>query len=96
MYINSQRRPTQGARQPRNQAGDWLCQLREERGLSQRELADKVGAEYYSFISQLEHGRGRIPLDRYAAFAQALGVDKREFFRVLTSYYQPITQRCPF
>jgi transcriptional regulator with XRE-family HTH domain len=96
MYIHPLRRPTQRARQPRNQAGNWLRHLREERGLSQRELADKVGAEYYSFISQLEHGRGRIPLDRYAAFAQALGVDKREFLLVLMSYYQPITPPCPF
>ena len=50
-----------------------------------------MGAEYYTFISQLETGRGRIPPDRYLAWAHALGVDKREFVRTLMSYYDPVT-----
>jgi transcriptional regulator with XRE-family HTH domain len=30
--------------------------LRERRGLSQRELAKRVGIRYYTLIAQLEHG----------------------------------------
>jgi transcriptional regulator with XRE-family HTH domain len=75
----------------RNQAGRWLRQLREERGISQRELAKKVGAKYYTFISQLEHGRGRIPPDRYTAWAKALEVKPREFARGLMFHYDPVT-----
>jgi len=65
--------------------------LREKRGLSQRELAQKVGAKYYTFISQLEHGRGRIPPDRYHVWADALGVEPCAFVRGLMAYYDPVT-----
>lgn len=49
----------------RREAGVWLRQLREERGFTQRQLAERVGIEYYTFVSQIEAGRGRIPADRY-------------------------------
>ncbi len=91
MYTHPQRRSSELTQKLRNRAGIWLRELREQRGLSQRELAAQVGAEYYTFISQLETGRGRIPPDRYLAWAHALGVDKREFVRTLMSYYDPVT-----
>ncbi len=56
----------------RQQAGRWLRALRERAGMSQRELAKAVGFEYYTFISQLEGGRGRLPPAQYLAFAEAL------------------------
>src|SRR5262245_7876487 len=81
----------QELRKLRSQAGSWLRELREKRGLSQRDLAERVGAEYYTFVSQLENGRGRIPPDRYLVWAEALGVQPREFVRKLMSYYDPVT-----
>ncbi|HBT68115.1 MAG TPA: XRE family transcriptional regulator, partial [Agrobacterium sp.] len=36
----------------RREAGLWLKEKREALGMSQRELAVKVGIEYYTFISQ--------------------------------------------
>jgi transcriptional regulator with XRE-family HTH domain len=75
----------------RRMAGQWLRELREQRGLSQRELAQKVGVEYYTLISQLEHGLGRIAPEVYLVWAEALGVESREFVRRLTSYYDPET-----
>ena len=80
----------------RKEAGHWLRQLREKRGLSQRELADKVGAEVYTLIAQLEHGRGRIPPDRYLVWADALEIERREFVRRLTYYYDPETYKIVF
>jgi transcriptional regulator with XRE-family HTH domain len=91
MYSHPQRRSSELTQKLRHRAGTWLRELREQRGLSQRELAAQVGTEYYTFISQLETGRGRIPPDRYLAWAHALGVDKREFVRTLMSYYDPVT-----
>ena len=75
----------------RRQAGRWLKQKREERGFSQRQLADRLSLDYYTFISQLETGRGRIPPERYADWAQALGMESRDFVFVLMRYYDPIT-----
>jgi transcriptional regulator with XRE-family HTH domain len=91
MYSNPQRLSSKATKELRNQAGQWLRELREKRGLSQRDLAAKVGAEYYTFISQLETGRGRIPPDRYLIWAKALEVDSQDFVRKLMSYYDPVT-----
>jgi len=91
MYTHPQRRSAKLTQKLRQEAGRWLRELREKRGLSQRDLAQKVGAEYYTFISQLEHGRGRIPPDRYLVWARALGVEPREFVQGLMSYYDPVT-----
>src|SRR5262244_161881 len=96
MYSHPQRRTARLTQKLRAQAGCWLRELRETRGLSQRELAQKVGAEYYTFISQLEHGRGRIPPDRYLLWADALGVNPREFVRGLMSFYDPMTYNIIF
>src|SRR5215475_13298728 len=91
MYDQTQRRSTNGIRPLHNQSGAWLCELREKRGLSQRELAQRVGAEFYTFISQLEAGLVRIPQDRYLVWADALGVEPREFVRTVASYYGRLT-----
>jgi transcriptional regulator with XRE-family HTH domain len=96
MYTHPQRRSSKLTQKLRGKAGSWLRELREKRGLSQRELAQKVGAEYYTFISQLEHGRGRIPPDRYLVWADALGVNPREFVRGLMSFYDPMTYNIVF
>ena len=91
MYTHPQRRASELTQKLRKQAGVWLRELREKRGLSQRELAARVGGEYYTFISQLESGRGRIPPDRYLSWAHAFEIDKREFARTLMSFYDPVT-----
>jgi transcriptional regulator with XRE-family HTH domain len=91
MYGNPQRRNLSDVQDLRREGGRWLKQRRERLGLSQRELADRVGAEYYTFISQLETGRGRIPPDRYNDWARALEMRGREFVREILRYYDPIT-----
>jgi transcriptional regulator with XRE-family HTH domain len=96
MYTNSQRRADERTKKLRNQAGNWLRELRQARGLSQFQLAQKVGVRYYATISQLEHGRGRVPPDRYLVWADALGVNAREFVRGLMSYYDPVTYEIVF
>jgi transcriptional regulator with XRE-family HTH domain len=91
MYGNPQRRTSTDVQDLRRDGGKWLKERREGAGLSQRQLADRVGAEYYTFISQLETGRGRIPPDRYQAWAQALGLPPRIFVREVLRFYDPIT-----
>ena len=77
-------------------AGAWLRARREERNLSQRELAERVGAVYYTFISQIEAGRGRIPADRYGAWAEALGIEPRAFAICMLKFYEPTTHALIF
>jgi transcriptional regulator with XRE-family HTH domain len=96
MYIQTKQRSAKLSQKLRKEAGQWLRELRENRSLSQRGLAEKVGAGNYTFISQLEHGRGRIPPDRYLLWAGALGVEPREFVRGLLYYYDPVTYNIIF
>ena len=91
MYGNPQRRAALNVQELRREGGVWLRETRERAGLSQRQLADQVGAEYYTFISQVETGRGRIPPDRYLAWAKALGLSPREFVRTIMRFYDPVT-----
>src|SRR5260221_11590047 len=91
MYTHAQLRSDPTVQELRRSAGHWLKELREKRGLSQRQLAKLVGAEYYTFVSQLATGRGRIPPDRYRQWAEALAVEPAEFVRPLLKYYDPVT-----
>ena len=75
----------------RKKAGRWLRDRRCELGLSQRELACRVNMEYYTFISQIEAGRGRVPSDRLRDWAEALEMEPREFAINLMKYYDPLT-----
>jgi transcriptional regulator with XRE-family HTH domain len=91
VHTHPQHRSDPEVQDLRRTAGHWLKELREKRGLSQRQLANLVGVDYYTFISQLETGRGRIPPDRYQQWAEALGIESREFVRTLMKYYDPVT-----
>ena len=84
------------AKQRRKQAGTWLKELRGRAGLSQIELAQILGLKYYTFISQVENGFGRVPTDSLEAWAVALGVDPAVFARELLAYYEPELYRLLF
>ncbi|WP_427026404.1 helix-turn-helix domain-containing protein (plasmid) [Aureimonas ureilytica] len=80
----------------RKEGGAWLRQRREAAGLSQRELAERVEVGYYTFVSQIEAGRGRIPAERYSVWADALAMKPREFVRSIMAYYEPTTYQILF
>ena len=84
------------AKRMRKQAGAWLKELRAQAGLSQIELAAILGLKYYTFISQVENGFGRVPTDSLEAWAKALGAEPSAFARELLSYYEPELYRLLF
>ena len=91
------RAPTDPARAVlRKHAGAWLKAAREAAGLTQAELAEKVGLRYYTFVSQVESGHGRVPIETQAAWAKAVGVDETEFARMLLGLYDPELYRLLF
>ena len=91
MLTKATRATPEETRELRTEMGLWLKSLREARGMSQRDLANALSLDYYTFISQLENGRGRIPPQRYVDWAEALGQEPRSFVRTLLSFYDPIT-----
>ncbi len=84
------------ARQLRKDAGTWLKAARKKAGLSQIDLAEKLGLKYYTFISQVENGFGRVPSESMEAWARALNVAPGTFARHLLSYYDPDLYRLLF
>ena len=84
------------AKRLRKQAGTWLKELRARAGLSQIELAGILGFKYYTFISQVENGFGRVPTESIEPWGRALGVEPSEFARELLSYYEPELHRLLF
>jgi len=73
----------------RKRAGEWLRARRTELGLSQRELAQRVSMDYYTFISQIEAGRGRVPAERLRDWSEALEMDPKDFAINLMKFYDP-------
>jgi len=74
---------------PKKKAGSWLREQRQKAGLSQMDLANKLGFKYYTFISQIENGFGRVPSQSMGDWARALGLRPSQFARVLLGYYDP-------
>tara|TARA_Y100001973_G_scaffold105087_1_gene176978 strand:+ start:1928 stop:2164 length:237 start_codon:yes stop_codon:yes gene_type:complete len=56
-------------------------------------MAELTNLEYYTFISQLECGVGRVPPHLYVPFADALGVKRDEFTKEMIKYYDPFTYK---
>jgi transcriptional regulator with XRE-family HTH domain len=77
------------AKELRRQAGTWLKERRNQAGLSQIQLAECLSLKYYTFVSQVENGFGRVPIDIMERWANALGIDPSEFAKHLISFYEP-------
>ncbi len=84
------------ARLLRKAAGDWLKARRADAGLSQVDLAARLGLKYYTFISQVENGFSRVPTEAMEAWATQLGLDPSAFARHLLVYYEPELHRLLF
>jgi transcriptional regulator with XRE-family HTH domain len=84
------------AKELRRRAGAWLKEMRGRAGLSQMELAERLGLKYYTFVSQVENGFGRVPTESMEAWARALGLDPADFARQLLSFYDPELHRLLF
>jgi transcriptional regulator with XRE-family HTH domain len=91
MFRNIQNIDDPAVKKLRRQGGLWLKGLREESNLTQREFAELVGADYYTFISQIENGRGRVPPDKYRLWAKHLNITPKEFVKGIMRYYDPVT-----
>lgn len=63
----------------RKQLGARIKEIRKARGLSQEDLAERVGIEA-KHLSRIEVGGSYPSLDRLAKLAKALNVEMKDFF----------------
>ncbi|MFN3326683.1 MAG: helix-turn-helix domain-containing protein [Bryobacteraceae bacterium] len=54
--------------------GGWLKDRRLAAGLTQKQVADAMGIEYYTFVAAMEAGRARVPQEKYERYARLLKV----------------------
>ena len=68
-------------REMRKRGGRYVESLRLAHNpkMTQRELAEKLGVPFYTYISMVEMGATYVPPDKMADWAEALGVDLQEF-----------------
>lgn len=70
--------PTLAATSETETIGQRIARLRKERGLTQKQLAEKVGI-IQVLVSDYEKGKLRLHAEMVVRFAQALGVKTDEF-----------------
>ncbi len=68
---------------------NMLSEAIEQSGMTQREIADRVGFKSPNIITMLKKGDTRVPLNRIPALAQALGMDERDFLITAIAEYHP-------
>lgn len=67
--------------------GQYIKHKREENGLTQLALAKKLGFEIPQFVSLMENGHSKIPLNVLKKLIPILGLDKKKVVKILVTYY---------
>lgn len=66
-----------------------LTQMREEAGLTQRDLAEKLDREN-SFVWRIEHGERRLDVVEFFWVCEALGQDAKEIYGKLADEFRKL------
>ena len=77
----------------RQRGGDLLRQRREFLGLTQRQLAERVGLDPPTIVAQLESGVGRIEPHQYEQWAQALELPISKLVARVLEHTDPVAHR---
>ena len=75
--------------QLRREGGLLLKRRRELLGMTQKQIAERVGLEPYTVIDQLEHGLGRIEPYHYPQWADALELPLRRLVAEVLRHVDP-------
>ena len=68
-------------------AGAWLRDLRKTAGITQRELAEQVGAPGARLVEEIEAGKMAVPVAFHRGYARTFGISVAEFAKRCAAYY---------
>ena len=71
----------------------WLKQERQKRGITLRQLADRIGV-HHSVIGRIEQGERRMDIVEFARLCSEIGCAPEEGLRMITRQ-KPITGKYP-
>ncbi len=80
----------------KNNLGKRLKDARTAAGFTQKAMADELGIEYYTMVSQMELGYISIPATLWGPIADVLKMDKSEWVLLCLIEYQPELYRALF
>ena len=69
--------------------GNFILNRRQELGLTQMDVAKKLGYKHGNFIGMLEKGQSFFPVDKWKAYARALQIKELPFLRVVLEEFYP-------
>jgi DNA-binding XRE family transcriptional regulator len=69
--------------------GALIKAAREKAGLTQKAVADAVGLNYYTMISQMELGYVTVPPALWVKLPDVLGMDRQDFVLRCLAAHQP-------
>ena len=75
----------------RKTLGDRLKARRTKLKKTQKDVAEEVGFDYYTMVSQIESGAVRLPPDRITPYAKALKMPAAMLAGWMMQHYDPIT-----
>lgn len=79
------------AKKLRSKAGAYLKGLRIAADLTQKELAERSGLNWFTMVGQIESGKVRLPPEKYVSMARALNVEPSELVKKVLPFYDPFT-----
>jgi transcriptional regulator with XRE-family HTH domain len=74
---------------PSEVIGRFIRERREKLGITRRELASKLGYKLPNMITMVETAATTFPLNRWEDYAEAIGVDKAQFLKLVLSTLFP-------
>lgn len=83
-------------RKNKDNLGKLLKEARVEQGFTQKALAEALGLEYYTMISQMELGYISIPASIWGPIAVTLKMDESDWVLRCLHEYQPDVYRALF
>jgi hypothetical protein len=85
--MNAERKKASG----RMTVANYISQQIDLSHKMQREIAEELGYQHANIITLIKQGKNKVPLNRTAQWAKALGIDPIHLFRVVMKEYHPQT-----